>query len=244
MTAVVAVALGLLLGGCGQRAGSTEGKPAYGNLRDLPEELGADGTTIRVGDPKAPVTLRLYEDPRCPYCEEFEQTGGGPAARELTLLRSVVTEYTLASFLDDRLGGSGSRKAVNALRAALEEDRFAEYHAVLYGNQPDEAVDGFTDANLLRLADEVEGLRGPAFDSAVRTMKYRDFVTRSEQAYEHAGPDPRGPGTPTAVINGNRVREMYAGMLYDRGAFGRLLNAVEKDPEGWEESVLMSEDMS
>ncbi|MFF9039964.1 DsbA family protein [Streptomyces sp. NPDC014892] len=243
MTAVVAVALGLLLGGCGERATSVEPKSAYESLRELPEELDADGTTIRVGDPHAPVTLRLYEDPRCPYCEEYEQTGGGPPAREHTLRRTVVTEYTLASFLDDRVGGSGSKKAVNALRAALEEGKFAEYHAVLYENQPEEIVDGFTDAYLLELASEVKGLRGPAFDSAVTTMKYRDFVTRSEKAYEQAGSDPRGPGTPTAVINGNRVSEEYSGILYDEAAFDQLLDAVEQDPEAWEEYEPMSEDM-
>ncbi|WP_226967043.1 DsbA family protein [Streptomyces phaeolivaceus] len=239
----VAVALGLLLGGCGQRAGLVEGQSLYASLRELPEELDDDGTTIRVGDPNAPVTLRLYEDPRCPYCEEYEQTGGGPAARERTLRRTVVTEYTLASFLDDRVGGSGSKKAVNALRAALEEGRFAEYHAVLYQNQPEEIVDGFTDAYLLELAAEVEGLRGPAFDSAVKTMKYHDFVSRSQKAYERAGSDPRGPGTPTAVINGKRVREMYSGVLYDRAAFDELLDSVEMDPEWWEEHRLMAEDM-
>ncbi|MEI5524163.1 thioredoxin domain-containing protein [Streptomyces brasiliscabiei] len=233
----MAVALALLLGGCGERAARAERKPAYGDLRELPEELDADGTTIRVGDPDAPVTLRLYEDLRCPVCEEFERTGG-PAARQRTLGRSVVTEYTLASFLDDRLGGSGSKKAVNALRAALEEDKFAEYHAVLYENQPEEIIDGFTDAYLLELAAEVEGLRGPAFDSAVRTMKYRDFVARSEKAFERVA-----SGTPTAVINGNGIREAYAGVLYEEAAFGRLLDAVETDPEGWEEYVPMSEDM-
>ncbi|QYX77905.1 thioredoxin domain-containing protein [Streptomyces akebiae] len=237
MTAVVAVALGLLLGGCGERAARTERKPAYGDLRELPEELDADGTTIRVGDPHAPVTLRLYEDMRCPVCEEFERTGG-PAAVERTLARTVVTEYTLASFLDDRLGGNGSKKAANALRAALEEGKFAEYHAVLYANQPEEIVDGFTDAYLLELAAEVKGLRGPAFDSAVRTMKYRDFVARSQKAFDRVA-----SGTPTADINGNRVREAYSGVLYEEVAFGRLLDAVKKDPEGWEEYTPMSQDL-
>ncbi|WP_319241484.1 DsbA family protein [Streptomyces sp. MB09-02B] len=203
----------------------------------MPEELDTDGTTIRVGDPHAPVTLRLYEDMRCPVCEEFERTGA-PAALQRTLARRVVTEYTLASFLDDKLGGSGSKKAANALRAALAEGKFAEYHAVLYENQPEEIVDGFTDAYLLELAAEVEGLRGPAFDSAVKTMKYRDFVARSQKAFERVA-----PGTPAADINGNRVREAYSGVLGEEAAFGRLLDAVEKDPEGWEEYTPMSQDL-
>lgn len=58
----------------------------------------------------------------------------------------------MASFLDPRLGGSGSKKAVNALRAALEERKFADCHVVLCQNQPPEKVDGFTDPRLLQLA--------------------------------------------------------------------------------------------
>ncbi|MEU5094898.1 thioredoxin domain-containing protein [Streptomyces sp. NPDC020996] len=237
MTAVVAVALAAAaVSGCGGRATARDGKDAYAGVGDLPEKLAADGTTIVVGDPEAPVTLRLYEDPRCPVCEEFESAdGGGPAARDAMLRHGLRTEYTMASFLDEKLGGHGSQKAVNALRAALEEGKFAEYHEVLYRHQPEESVDGFTDAHLLQLASKVDGLRGPAFDSAVRTMKYRDFVAESEQAYDQAGDatEPRGPGTPTAVINGTRIPVAYSGLLYDRQRFDLLLTQIEQDPESW-----------
>ncbi|WP_306790933.1 thioredoxin domain-containing protein [Streptomyces sp. JV178] len=171
--------------GCGQR--EAQYGSDFARAEELPEKLGADGTTITVGDPDAPVKVHLYEDPRCPYCEEFETTGGGPQLREAMLERWTRAEYTLASFLDDRVGGTGSKKAVNALRAALEEGKFVEYHEVLYANQPEESIDGFTDTYLLRLADKVEGLRGPEFDAAVRSMKYRGFVTASQNAYEKAG---------------------------------------------------------
>ncbi|MFI2635111.1 DsbA family protein [Streptomyces collinus] len=121
--------------------------------------------------------MHLYEDPRCPYCEQFETSGGGPQLRKALVDRRATARYTLASFVDDRAGGSGSKKAVNALRAALEEGKFVEFHEVLYLYQPEESVDGYTDAYLLKLAGEVEGLRSPAFDAAVKSMKYRAFVT-------------------------------------------------------------------
>uniref|UniRef100_UPI0039F4BE71 hypothetical protein n=1 Tax=Streptomyces sp. ND04-05B TaxID=3028693 RepID=UPI0039F4BE71 len=96
-----------------------------------------------------------------------------------------------------------------------------------------------------QLADEVDGLRGPAFDSAVRTMKYRAFVTRSEKAYERAGgsENPGGPGTPTAAINGRRIVEMYGAVLYDRSMFDRLLKTVEQDPMAWDDDRSISQDM-
>ncbi|MEU9186536.1 thioredoxin domain-containing protein [Streptomyces sp. NPDC048484] len=232
--AVLCVAM-LMLAGCGQRA--AEGKPVFESAEDLPEKLAEDGTTILVGDPDAKLTVRLYEDLRCPVCEEFEVTGGSRALRAEMLDHRAKTEYTLASFLDDRLGGSGSKKAANALRAALGEGKFVEYHEVLYANQPEESVDGYTDANLLELAGEVEGLRGPAFDTAVKTMKYRSFVTASEKAYERAGgaEEPGGPGTPTAVINGKKLSPEFYGMLFDNKIFDMLLKQILDDPENWED---------
>ncbi|MGW0885550.1 DsbA family protein [Streptomyces sp. NPDC002671] len=209
-------------------------------MEELPEKLNADGTTITVGDPRAPVAVHLYEDPRCPYCEKFETTGGASALQDATVRRGAKTEYTLASFLDGRLGGTGSKKAVNALRAALAQGKFAEYHAVLYANQPDESVDGFTDAYLLKLAGKVKGLRSPQFDTAVKSMKYRSFVTASQKAYEQAGgkQDPQGPGTPTAVINEVRIPLEYNGMLYNRAVFARLLNRIHDNPEQWQNTDL------
>lgn len=243
-SAVVMVVLSLALGACGTRAKASDadagraGAP-YASLDDAPEKLGEDGTTIMVGDPDAPVTVHLYEDPRCPVCEEFEQRGGGPVLRDALLRGKVKTEYTLASFLDDRMGGSGSKKAVNALRAALEAGKFTEYHEVLYDNQPEEAVDGFTDAFLLRLAGRVEGLRGPAFDAAVKDMKYRSFVTASEKAYDRAGgpKEPTGPGTPTAVINDVRVPAEYSGLLFDTEGFTSLLALIAQRPQEWGEDL-------
>ncbi|MFJ8543369.1 DsbA family protein [Streptomyces sp. NPDC093586] len=231
---VLCAAAILMLAGCGRSGAGA--RSDFAGAGELPEKLAEDGVTILVGDPDATTKVRLYEDPRCPYCEEFETTGGAPKLQEAMLARQARTEYTLASFLDDRVGGTGSKKAVNALRAALEEDKFVEYHEVLYANQPEESVDGYTDAFLLELAGQVEGLRGPAFDSAVKTMKYRSFVTASQKAYERAGgeADPAGPGTPTAVINDRRLPPEYSGVLYERDTFGRLLWTIHKNPDQWE----------
>ncbi|MFI5868196.1 DsbA family protein [Streptomyces sp. NPDC051546] len=221
----------LMMAGCAPNAPSTEAKgvsrvlpAAYASVEDLPEELAADGTTIVVGDPAAVTTVRLYEDPRCPVVEEFEATGA-PALREMTLRRAARTEYTLASFKDDRLGGDGSKRAVNALRAALDAGKFTEFHAVLWENMAEtELAGGYTTDSLLGLAGKVEGLRSETFDSAVATMKYKDFVTASEKTYEAAGgDDPRGPGTPTVAIDGAKIAEALSGSIFDEESFDELL---------------------
>ncbi|MEU2155441.1 thioredoxin domain-containing protein [Streptomyces sp. NPDC019396] len=199
---VVVALLGLSTTACGDQtaAGQRERRHPYAAIEDMPESLGSDGTTIVVGDPSR-MPVHLYEDMRCSVCQEFEVTGAGPALLDMTLGKEVRAEYTLVSLLDDRLGGTGSKKAANALRAALEQGKFAEYHAVLFRNQPDEQTDGFTDTFLLAMASRVEGLRGPAFDSAVQEMRYANFVAASQKAYEDAD----APGTPSAFTNGKRL---------------------------------------
>jgi protein-disulfide isomerase len=234
--AVLTGVLGAALVGCGSRhpvaadggEQQTSAKTDYPRLADVPEQVGSDGTSILVGDPKARVTVHLYEDPRCPYCAEFETTGGGPVLAEWVLRHKVKVEYTMASFLDPRRGGNGSKKAVNALRAAVQRGKFAEYHTVLYQNQPSEEVDGFTTARLLELASKVKGLRSPSFDTAVKSMQYQDFVDSAEKVFAAAGHynGHVGPGTPTAEVNGYRIPVQYSGLLYKADLFDQYLAKV------------------
>ncbi|WP_405495993.1 DsbA family protein [Streptomyces sp. NBC_00096] len=239
-TVVAASVLVPALTGCGVRDPAYAARaevPSYAAIEQAPESLADDGTTILVGDPGALTTVRVYEDPRCPVVEEFELTGGASALRTMTVRREVKTEYTLASFRDERMGGDGSKRAVNALRAALDAGRFAELHRVLFQHQAEiEAGGGFTTESLLALADKVEGLRGAEFDRAVATMKYEGFVTASEAAYE-AADGPVGPGTPTVVVNGKRIPESSSGVLFDEELFGTLLTSIQRHPLEWKTST-------
>ncbi|WP_338697330.1 thioredoxin domain-containing protein [Streptomyces sp. Q6] len=202
-----------LTGGDDKDAARAHGATAYTKVAALPERMSADGTTVVVGSPDAETVVHVYEDMRCPVCQEFEREGGGEALQKLALTGEVRLEYTFASFLSDKshLGGSGSRKAANALRAAVDRGKFTELHKLLFLHQPEEVVDGYTDAFLLRTASQVDGLRGKKFDAAVRTMKYGDFVEASQKAFDDDGAD----GTPGFAINGNLVPEHLRGGMFD-----------------------------
>ncbi|MFI9775765.1 DsbA family protein [Streptomyces sp. NPDC051956] len=216
ISVLVAVLTGPLAVGCGRGSSGGDATDAkkperFASSGQLPEHLAADGTTVVVGSSKADTVVRLYEDLRCPVCRDFEEDGGAGALRNMTLHGEVRTEYTLASFLDDRLGGKGSKKAANALRAALEQGKFVEYHDLLFQEQPEEAVDGYTDAFLLRMASRVKGLRGAEFDAAVKGMKYRSFVTASEKAFEAD----KASGTPAFAVNGTLLKEDRRNLMFD-----------------------------
>ncbi len=227
--AVAVVLAGVVVAGCGQGSADTDATkdgtpdtPAYARVQDIAESVAPDGTTIRVGSPKADIVVHVYEDMRCPVCGQFETQGGGESLRGLILSGKVRAEYTLASFLDDRVGGQGSRKAANALRAALDAGRFVEYHDALFAHQPEESVDGYTDAFLLEVASRVDGLRGETFDTAVRTMRHGDFVTASQAAYEASG----APGTPTMAVNGKIVGQGMYGGIFDKATLPMVIGAM------------------
>lgn len=171
----------------------------------IPAHLESDGTTVTVGDPSAAHTLTVYEDPRCPICERFEEANASQI-QQLEAAGKIRVQYTFASFLDQN-GGGGSKRTVNALRAALDAPAdgsgFVALHTLVYQYQPNEQTDGFTVDYLLQLAGRVPGLRSAAFDAAVRGQKYASFVSASENAFTRSG----ATGTPMVKIDGDMVSD-------------------------------------
>ncbi|MEV0256171.1 thioredoxin domain-containing protein [Streptomyces sp. NPDC050732] len=177
------------------------------------------GGVITVGDPKAKHTVKVYEDPRCPFCKKFED-GGAQALVKPVADGEVKVEYTIASFLDKNLGGSGSVNAANALRASVEAGRFPQYHAAVFANQAaEETDDAYTPAFLLKIADKVEGLRGGAFDKAVTNGTYKKWVGEAMDAFSDDGIQ----ATPTVFIDGKKSGGQA---LYERAAFAKELKAA------------------
>ncbi|MFE5884594.1 MULTISPECIES: DsbA family protein [Streptomyces] len=227
--AVAAGLIGLAAVGCSSDGGAdagpagkvAEAPPAHaGTLRVLPSAV--RDTKIVVGAADAPHTVTVYADPRCPYCAKFEASGGTVLA-ERAAKGELRIEYGIASFLDARTGGTASARAANALRAAAEEGpgKFAAFQAALFASQPaDESKDAFTADHLLRIADRVDGLRGDAFDRAVRDGTHAAWVADAEKAFEDSGVG----GTPSVLVDGKAL-DGGAG-LYDADAFGRLLDGA------------------
>lgn len=240
---VAAVASVALLGGavvgCGSGAGGGSGSgaasasggsevvvrtsPIADQLAKLPARV--DGARIVVGSPDAPCTAQVLVDPKCGYCAKFEGAGGESLLR-LAAAGRVKVEYVLASFLDgdgDGGGGgdggrSGSVRAVNALRASVDAGKFAEYHAAVFASQP---KGKFTDELLLKVADAVPGLRGPAFDAAVKERKYAGWVAEAERGFEATG----AQGTPLVLVEGKPVGARDGSMFDARAFTGTLKGA-------------------
>lgn len=169
---------------------------------------GTDGTVIVYGRPGAKATLQVYEDFRCPICARLEHSAGS-TIQQLADQGRYRIEYHFGAFLDGNLGGHGSRDALNAAGAALNESaaKFKAFHDVLYANQPAETNDGFADtATLLRLAAKVPGLRNAAFDKAVREQTYEPWVQKVADAFYRSDVT----GTPTLKLDGRPLQVVKA----------------------------------
>lgn len=188
---------------------------ASANLPAARESLAADGTTIVIGNPSAPLSVRVYEDLSCPACAEFELDGNGPYLKQAARNDALQLQFTLGSFL-----GPGSKFAANALRAAVDHNKFTEYHELLYRHQAKvRRAGGFTRDRLLALAVKVPGLRGPEFDAAVLETKHREFVEAADEAMSNSPAE----GTPTMAVNGALVPTDSRGLYDDRDRLYRHL---------------------
>ena len=162
---------------------------------------GKDRLAIPVGRPDAPSTLTVWEDFRCPACQQFERQYR-PVLQELTEQGRIRVEYRLVTLIDDNMGGSGSRRAANAAACAQQSGTFSRYHDVLYDHQPEETKDEYADnATLIRLARKVPGLVTDAFENCVRGGTYDNWVVKSNQLFR----DRKLSGTPTVLLNGDNL---------------------------------------
>ncbi|MEV0442485.1 thioredoxin domain-containing protein [Streptomyces spectabilis] len=192
-----------------------EAKVPPASVNDLAKvPTAVKGGVITVGEPSAKHTVKVYEDPRCPYCKKFEETGAQALVAPLAA-GDVKVEYTIASFLDNNFGGNGSKNAANALRAAVDTGKFPQFHSALFTNQPAESTDGFTPAFLLKIG-AAAGIEDAAFEKAVTSNAHRAWVATAMKAFTADGVS----GTPAVEIDGEKAP---ADSLYDESDFGKAL---------------------
>ncbi|MFI6488114.1 thioredoxin domain-containing protein [Streptomyces sp. NPDC050564] len=179
---------------------------------------GTNGTTVVLGKSTAKKTLKLYEDPRCPICAQFEQTVGSTLKKDFDAGKFKI-QYIGGTFLDgdsDKKGkikigsrGEGSKNAMSALGAALNvsPEAFLEYKTALYSAKyhPEETDDKFkSDDYLIKVADTVGALKNnTAFQSAVKDGKYDAWALAMSETFNTNKDGVNG--TPSLVMNGKKL---------------------------------------
>ena len=168
---------------------------------------GTNGTTLIIGDANNKNTLHEFEDMRCPICAAYEQEAGAAVLQGAKDGKYKI-QYTFGTFLDAGQGGSGSKKALSALGAALNVsvDAFEQYHTLLYSKavHPDEKKDDFNNADhLIQVAQQIPALKNNAkFSDAVKNGTFDKWALTMSKSFDDSGVN----STPTVKINDKDVQ--------------------------------------
>ena len=157
------------------------------------EELVALAQGVTKGTDGAPVTIVEFGDYQCPGCGSFALSVKPQI--EGTLVASGQVKFV---FYDFPLISIHPNAFLAARAARCAEDRFWEYHEVLFRNQARWGTASMPASAFEDYAEEV-GLDAGDFASCLNSDAYADVVTANMELGGRMGVN----GTPTIFINAN-----------------------------------------
>jgi protein-disulfide isomerase len=186
----------------------------YPNLKPIGEVASIDHADRpmvddnTMGDPNAPIRIEEYGDYNCSHCGTFAMETEPQIVQAYVATGKVQMVYrSFGAFM-----GPESQKAAEAAYCAGDQNKYWEYHDILYANRTSGA---FTDRRLSAFAEAV-GLDIDAFESCYSSGKYtertnQDFIDGSAAGVE---------GTPGFVISytvdgQERTRYLFGAYPFD-----------------------------
>jgi protein-disulfide isomerase len=170
------------------------------STRPAPPGSGATGATDSfagvpqrgdtLGRADAPATVRVYEDPQCPFCREWA----------LGTLPAVIDDFVRPGrvklvYMGVEVIGPNSSKGLRAIYAAGKQDKLWNLAEALYRRQGSENSGWITD-EVIRDAARSAGADGAAILAASETPA---VTAQLQQAVRQANADGL-QGTPTFVV--------------------------------------------
>lgn len=184
----------------------------YPNLRPVGEVAAASSherpmvNDNAMGDPNAPIKIEEFSDYQCPFCAKFYEETEGQVVNAYVATGKVYFIYR--SF--GNLLGPESRAAAEAAYCAGAQNKYWEYHDILFANQTGENVGAYTDRRLQAFAEALS-LDMDAFNSCFRGGEFKDRVQQDYQDGVAAGVT----GTPAFILtytaDGEEKRRFIAG---------------------------------
>jgi protein-disulfide isomerase len=153
-----------------------------------------------MGNPDAPVRIDVFEDFQCPACQFFTQSVESQVITDLLSTGQVYYVFRHYPFLDDRSATKESDQAANASLCAADQERFWDYHDLLYTNWSGENQGSFSNRRLVAFAEELN-LDMDAFNSCFDEKRFQDQIDQDIQDALRMGIS----GTPSVFVNGTIV---------------------------------------
>jgi protein-disulfide isomerase len=159
-----------------------------------------------MGDPNAPIKVEEFSDFQCPYCAKFHEETEKQIVDAYVATGKVYFIYrSFGNFI-----GPESKAAAEAAYCAGDQNKYWDYHDILFANQTGENVGAYSDRRLQAFAESLS-LDIDAFNSCFKSGKFADRV---EQDYQD-GADAGVTGTPafliTYTVNGEEKQRFIAG---------------------------------
>jgi protein-disulfide isomerase len=152
-----------------------------------------------IGNPNAKVKITVYEDFQCPACKTYTASVEKPLLTSSYITDGLVYyEFKQFPFLDSQSIAKESHQAANASMCALEQDRFWDYHDILFVNQGNENSGSYNDKRLQAFAESI-GLDMNAFDACFNANKYSSEIEADKESGGALGVN----RTPSILINGS-----------------------------------------
>ena len=170
-----------------------------------------------MGDPDAPVTIEVYEDFQCPACQGFSEQIEPQIVDAYIATGDVYYIFRHYPFLDDNLPRKESDQAANASMCAGDENRFWDYHDILFANHG-ENQGAFNNRRLVAYAEAL-GLEMQEFNQCFNANLHKDEIDADEAMGRNSGVT----GTPSVFVNG---RILTPGFV---PSFAQISEAVEAE---------------
>jgi len=162
-----------------------------------------------MGDPNAPVKIVEYSDFQCPYCRVFWEDTETQIVENYVKTGKVYFIYRSMGNFVSRTSGTESQDSAHAAYCAGDENKYWEYHDMLFTNWNGENQGAFSRKRLDAFAKAL-GLDAAAFKTCMDGGKYMDMVQQDGVDGERditTAPnfDGQGYGTPSFIVNGRLI---------------------------------------
>lgn len=148
-----------------------------------------EGDPMAVGPADAPVSVLVYSDYNCPYCQQWSHDTQ-PTIEEYAERGDVRLEWRDVSVL-----GEESTRAATAAAAAAQQDAYWEYHEALFADMSARSED-----QLIELAQEL-GLDVEQFTAHLTDPDVVSLVQGNVQEAQALGVE----STPSFIVGGTPV---------------------------------------
>jgi len=182
----------------------TQWKQANAPIGDIIMPAGMNRPAVKgnsVGNPDAPVKLTEVADFQCPACRSFSENIEQTLLDNYVATGKVYFTYETFSFLDEQSSGRESKAAAESAYCAMDQNRYWDYHDILYANQTGENIGDFTDRRLTAFASAL-GLDMDAFSACFDSGKYTQRVLDERDAAPGKGIN----STPSFLIDGQLIK--------------------------------------